>query len=114
MANTIANLIQPIGNTLLMSVGTGSTSSSLTVTTPDAIVGGVLISNLTANNTTYVSISSSVGSVTAPTTSVSQFVVPVLGGTQVTVNATPNPQASTVWVNAIAVGSGSIAITPLA
>ena len=114
MANTIANLIQPVGNTLLMSVGTGSTSSSVTVTTPGTIIGGVLVTNLTANNTTYVSISSSVGSVTAPTTSVSQFVVPVPGGAQVTVNATPNPQTGTVWVNAIADGSGSIAITPLA
>lgn len=114
MADIITNLIQPVGSTKLMSVSTASTSSSLTVTTPGTIVGGVLVSNLTANNTAYVSISSSVGSVTAPTTSVAQFVVPVLGGTQVTVNASPNPQTSTVWVNAIAVGSGSIAITPLA
>ena len=114
MANTVANLIQPIGNTLLMSVGTGSTSSSLTVTANGGPVGGVLVTNLTANNTAYVSISSSVGSVTAPTDSTAQFVVPVLGGTQVTVNATPNPQTGTVWVNAIAVGSGTLAITPVA
>ena len=114
MANTIANLIQPIGKSLLMTVTTASTSSSLSVTTPEAVIGGVLVTNLTANNTAYVSISSSSGSVTAPTTSVAQFVVPVLGGTQVTVNSTPNPQTGTVWVNAIAVGGGTLVITPLA
>ena len=113
MANIITNLVQPVGDTLLMSVGTASTSSSLSATV-GTVVGGILVSNLTADNTAYVSVSSSVGSVTAPSTSVGQFVVPVLGGTQVTVNATPNPQASTVWVNAVAVGSGTLAITPLA
>lgn len=114
MANIITNLVQPVGSTKLMTVGTGSTSSSVTVTTPGTIIGGVLVSNLTADNTAYVSISSAVGSVTAPTSATAQFVVPVLGGTQVTVDATPNPQTSTVWVNVIAVGSGSVAITPVA
>lgn len=114
MADIITNLIQPVGSTKLMSVGTASTSSSVTVSDVGTLVGGVLVSNLTANNTAYISISSSSGSVTAPTASTAQFVVPVLGGTQVTVNATPNPMTGTVWVNAIAVGSGTIAITPVA
>lgn len=113
MANIITNLVQPIGNTKVIAVGTASTSSSVASTTGVPKIGSVLVSNLTADNTAYVSISSTQGSVTAPTTT-GQFVVPVLGGTQVAVACTPNPQTSTVFVNVIAVGSGSVAITPLA
>ena len=114
MANIITNLVQPIGLTKLITVGATTTSSSITVTNPNSIIGGVLVTNLTANNTVYVSVSSTVGTVVAPTTGTGQFVVPVLGLTQLTVNSTPNPQTSTVFVNVIADGAGSIAVTPLA
>ena len=113
MANTITNLIQPVGKTKVVTVSTASTSSSVTVSDPGTLIGGVLITNLTTGNPVYASLSAASGSVTAPTTT-GQFVVPVLGLTQATVANTVNPMTATIFVNLIAAGSGSVAITPLA
>jgi hypothetical protein len=105
-------MIKPIGKTILLDVSTGSASTSLTSTSGQPI-NGVLVSNLSTGVVAYATVSVSSATVIAPTTSTAQNVVPVLGLTQAEIGLQAATTPSTVWVNAIASGSGTVALTPL-
>ena len=103
---------KPIGPTILLDVSTASSTVSLTSTSGQPI-NGVLVTNQTSGVIAYATVSVTSATVVAPTTTVAQALVPVLGlSTQeLGLQATTTP--STVWVNAIASGAGTLSLTPL-
>ena len=105
-------MIKPIGKTILLTVSTASATVSLTSTAGQP-VNGVLVSNLTSGVAAYATVSLTSATVVAPTTSVAQGLVPVLGLNVAEIGLQAAANSSTVWVNAIADGAGTLALTPL-
>jgi hypothetical protein len=105
-------MIKPIGKTILLDVSTASASVSVSSLTGQP-VNGVLVTNQTSGVVAYATVSLSSATVVAPTTSVAQGIVPVLGLSTQEIGLQSTLTNSTIWVNAIASGAGQLAITPL-
>lgn len=105
-------MIKPIGKTILLDVSTASAAVSVTGLA-NQLINSVLVTNITTGIVAYATVSVTSATVIAPTTLAAQSLVPVLGLTDRQIGLQGAVTSSTVWVNAIASGAGTLAITPL-
>lgn len=104
--------MKPIGPTRLLDVSATSASASLSSTAGQP-VSAVLVTNLTSAVVAYAAVATSTATVVAPSTSTATNLVPILGLSQTVIELESSTTPATVFVNAIAGGSATLALTPL-